>query len=304
MDLEQRLRPYREYLAPRYWPTWLGLGLLRLLHLLPYRAQLRLGVATNRLIKPLIKRRAHIARRNLELCFPDKSPQQIETLLQQHLDAVGMGMVETIMSWWGNEQRLLALGSVQGLQHLQTLHEQGKGVLLLTGHFTSMELASHFVGRRVPVAGMYRPLKNKLMDQVVLRARGAHASRMFVRDEVRAITRALRDGETVWYGYDQNYGQGVFVPFFGVPAITITAASRLARMGRAAIVPFFPVRNPDGSYTVEIQAPLEDFPSGDEAADARRLNSLLEQAILKAPEQYLWIHRRFKTRPPGEPPVY
>ena len=305
MSDSPEIRPYSEFLAPRHWPTWLGLGLLRLLHALPYRWQLRLSVTLVRLARPLLKRRVHIARRNLQLCFPERTAEEIETLLDAHVDALGMAVPESVMTWWGSDARLLALGEVRGMEHLEAVQAQGRGILLLTGHFTTMELASHLLGRRCRMAGMYRPLKNRLMDQVVLRARGARASMMLTRNEVRGMTRALRQGEAVWYGFDQNYGQtGAFVPFFGVPAMTITATSRFARMGRAAVVPFFPVRHPDGSYTIEIQPPLQDFPGDSDEGDARRLNALLEQAIGNAPEQYLWIHRRFKTRPPGEPGVY
>lgn len=305
MDTNQALRPYSDFLAPRYWPSWFGLGLMRLLHWLPFNWQRRLAVAVSRLVRPLLGRRIRIARRNLELCFPQKSAQEIERLLNAHVDSLGMAIVESTMSWWGSNERLLALGDVEGLEHIRRVAASGQGMLLLTGHFTTMELASHLLGRRYRIVGMYRPLKNKLMDQVVLRARGAHASQMLTRDEMRGIIRALRQGEAIWYGFDQNYGQtGTFVPFFGVPAMTITATSRLADMGRAAVVPYFPVRQRDGRYRIVVQPPLENFPSGDDAADARRLNEILEQAILQAPEQYLWIHRRFKTRPPGEPSVY
>ena len=264
-----------------------------------------LSVRLVRLIKPLLRKRIHIARRNLELCFPEKSQAEIEELVNAHIDSIGIAVPETIMTWWGSNQRLLSLGEVRGKEHLEALQQEGRGALLLTGHFTTMELASQLLGRQTPMAGMYRPLKNKLMDQVVLHARSAHASMMLTRDEVRGMTKALRQGEGVWYGFDQNYGQtGIFTPFFGVPAITITATSRLAQLGRAAVIPFFPVRQADGRYVIEVLPPLKDFPSGDDEQDTLRLNQLLEQAILKAPEQYLWIHRRFKTRPPGEPSLY
>ena len=216
-----------------------------------------------------------------------------------------MAVVESVMALWGSDEQILALGQVKGLEHLKKIKDPKQGMLLLTGHFTTMELTSQLLGLHHPIAGMYRPMKNKLMDRIFLKSRMRRSTQMLTRDELRNTARALRSGSSVLYAFDQNYGQNsIFVPFFGVPAATITSTARLAKLGKALIVPFFPKRNIDGSYTVEIQAPLENFPSGDEDTDVRRLNEILEQAIIKAPEQYLWIHRRFKTRPEGEPSVY
>lgn len=297
---------YSQFLGPRYWPSWLGLGILRLIHALPYALQLRIGAGLGRLFMRLAPARTRIARINLELCFPDKSPGERAVLLKETFSALGMALVETAMSWWGSDSRIQALADIEGMEHLERALDSGQGVILITGHLTSMELAGHIISSHRRIGAMYRPLKNRLMDHFVARARGRRVQPLFPRDQVRTMVQSLRKGEAVWYGFDQNYGDrhAEFVPFFGVPAATITTTSRFAKSGRALVIPFFPHREADGRYRIRIGAPLNNFPSGNEASDTLHLNQLLEQAIRRHPEQYLWIHRRFKTRPAGEASPY
>lgn len=295
-----------DLIAPKYWLGWIGLGLLRLIHTLPYNSQLTLGQLLGRTFGKLAGRRARIARLNLKLCFPELEEQKRNAILKQHLEAMGMAIIESAMSWWGSDRRIQSLAEIKGMEHLQQALDSGKGVILLTGHLTSMELAGHILSSHLRIGAMYRPMKNKLMEHIVGKARRRRLSPLFPRDEIRTMTKALKEGSAIWYGYDQNYGgsHSLFVPFFGVPASTITTTSRFAKMGSAVVIPFFPFRNSDGRYRIEIHPPLEAFPSGDLEADTLRLNTMLEEAIRRAPEQYLWIHRRFKTRPPGHDPVY
>jgi len=229
-----------------------------------------------------------------------------ERLLRHHFEAMGMALIEGAMSWWGSVQKIQSLAQINGLHHLEHALESGQGVILLTGHLTSMELAGHILSSHIGIGAMYRPMKNQVMEKLVAKARKRRLSPVFPRDDIRTMIRTLKEGKAVWYGFDQNYGlqHSVFVPFFGIDAATITTTSRFAKSGNAIVIPFFPYRQNDGTYRIEIQAPLENFPSSDKQADTRRLNEILEQAIMKAPEQYLWIHRRFKTRPEGESPLY
>ena len=217
-----------------------------------------------------------------------------------------MALIESAMSWWADDERIAKLATITGSEHLQRALDSGKGVILLTGHLTPMELAGHILSTKYPIAAMYRPLKNPIMDKLIGKARRRRLNPVFPRSNVRMMIKSLKEGKAVWYGFDQNYGErhSVFVPFFGVSAATITTTSRFARAGDALVVPFFPYRDTDGKYRIEILPALDDFPSDDVERDTRRLNELLEQAILKVPEQYLWIHRRFKTRPANEDPVY
>jgi Kdo2-lipid IVA lauroyltransferase/acyltransferase len=248
-----------------------------------------------------------VAAANIELCFPGLDALAKRRLLALHLESVGLGMVETAMTWFRSDRELRELCHVEGLEHIERARRGGRGVILLTGHFTTMELALHGLGVHVPLHGMYRPLKNAVFEHLVTRTRAARAAGMFTREDPRAMLRALRDNAAVCYAPDQNYGRrhSVFVPFFGVPTATITTTARMARASRAPVIPYLPRRLPvDGGYLVEVGPALEDFPSGDDEADARRINALIEDGVRRAPEQYLWMHRRFKVRPEGMPDPY
>jgi KDO2-lipid IV(A) lauroyltransferase len=293
-------------LAPRYWGTWLGLGLLRAIHALPWRWQLAAGRGIARGFGWLLRSRARIADRNLELCLPELSEAERAGLVRRHIQALGMALPETAMSWWASNARLASMAEVRGVGYFREAMARGKGVILLTGHFTTMELAAHMLFQHAEFDAMYRPMKNRLMDAVVERARKIRGNTVFRRDDPRAMLRCLKRGHAVWYGPDQDYGRrhSVFARFFGVTAATITSTARFAGMTGAAVVPFFPRRLPDGRYRIDVLPALEAFPSGDALADAQRINDLIESWARQVPEQYLWIHRRFKTRPEGESGIY
>ncbi|HXH04231.1 MAG TPA: LpxL/LpxP family Kdo(2)-lipid IV(A) lauroyl/palmitoleoyl acyltransferase [Candidatus Competibacteraceae bacterium] len=297
----------RHYAAPRYWPTWLGMVTMRLMAALPLAWQLRLGRWMGLLSLRVAPRRRRIADTNLRLCFPHLNSGQRRHLLREHFAALGIGMFETAAAWWAPDAALRGRVEIVGLEHLEQASASGKGIILLTGHFTCLELGARFITWHLDFHAMYRPHKNPLYEALMRRCR-EQQSRLppLPRDELRATLRALRQGRAIWYAPDQNYGgtQSVFVPFFGIPTLTITATARLAQLGEALVLPYWPQRLADGRYRVIIQPPLSDFPSGEAQADARRINALLEDAIRQAPEQYLWVHRRFKTRPPGEPRIY
>lgn len=219
-----------------------------------------------------------------------------------------MGIVETAMSWWLNDTELHNLVTVTGVNNLVTACARGRGVILFTGHFTTLELAGHLLSIQLPaypIHAMYRPLRNSLADAIVLRARCRRSPHIFARTDIRAMIRSLKEGAIVWYAIDQDQGgaQSLFAPFFGIPAATLTTTSRLAQITGAAVVPYFPMRLDNGNYRLEIFPALDNFPQSP-LADAIRLNELLAQWIRIIPEQYLWAHRRFKTRPPGMPDLY
>lgn len=296
------------FLVPRYWPVWLGLGLMKLMAALPFPWQLMLGGQIGRWIGKIARRRRRIAEINLALCFPELSPMQRTTLLEKHFAALGIGLFETAMAWWAPDDKLRGLARVEGLEHLQRALDRGKGVILLTGHFTPLELGARFITWHQPFHAMYRSHKNFLYETVMRRER-ERRSRFppLPHEDLRGLLRAFKKGRAVWYAPDQNHGRrnSAFVPFFGIPACTITATPRLAALSGAAVVPYFPRRLPGtAGYEVVILPALEDFPSGDVVADIQRINALLEHHIRRAPEQYLWVHRRFKTRPPGSPTLY
>lgn len=296
------------FLAPRYWPLWLGLGLMKIMAALPFRWQLTMGRAGGRWLGRIARRRRRIAATNLELCFPELTAARRAELLEAHFAALGMALFETAMAWWAPDEQLRELARVEGVEHLERAMARGKGVILLTGHFTTLELGARFITWHQAFHALYRPHKNPLYETVMQRER-EHRSRLppLSREDLRGVLRAFKRGHAVWYAPDQNHGprNSVFVPFFGVPTCTITATARLATLSGAAVVPYFPRRLPGTEgYEVVVLPALEHFPSDDVTADTRRINELLEHFIRRAPEQYLWVHRRFKTRPPGSPSVY
>jgi KDO2-lipid IV(A) lauroyltransferase len=294
-------------LAPKYWLTWLSFGVWWLItQLLPYRAQMRLGTWLGPLLNKLAKRRTAIARCNIALCFPDKSATEQRALLDKHLEALGMGVFELGIAWFWSRKRLLKLVTYEGLEHLTPPGNQG--ILLMGMHFTHLDCGGMFSSLAHSLDGTYRQHANPVYDwiQRSCRERFNQDNAVIERRDVRTLIRQLRKGRSVWYAPDQDYGaaHSVFVPFFGVSAATITATSQIARMGKAFVIPFTCLRKPAGGYHYKVYAPLENYPSDDEIADARRINQLIEQAVLLAPEQYLWVHRRFKTRPEGQADVY
>lgn len=293
----------RRFLLPRYWPIWLGLGLMKTMAVLPFRWQLAAGGHIGRWLGKVARRRRRIAEINLRLCFPELAPAERARLLDAHFAALGIGLFETAMAWWASDERLRGLARVEGAEHLEHALARGKGVLLLTGHFTMLELGARFITWRQPFHAMYRSHKNQLYETVMRRER-ERRSRWppLPHEDIRGLLRAFKRGRAVWYAPDQNHGlrNSVFVPFFGVTACTVMATSRLAGLSGAAVVPYFPKRLPGAAgYEIVILPALEHFPSGDVEADTRRINELLERHIREAPEQYLWVHRRFKTQPLG-----
>lgn len=297
----------KHFLHPRYWPTWLLIGCWWLIAQLPFRWQLLMGRALGRAVYHLAGRRREIARRNIELCFPQLSTAERERLVRDNINSTSIALFETGMAWFWPTWRLRRLYSISGLEHLQ--QAEGQGVLLMAFHFTTLDIGAAFVSLSASIDGMYRPHNNPVYDYIQRRGRERHRpeSDAVPRDDLREMLRRLKQGRAVWYAPDQDYGKGqsVFVPFFGINAATITATAKFAKLGKAKVVPFVQYRRADGSgYDVRILPAWENFPTGDDLADARRVNALAEDCIRPHPEQYLWTHRRFKTRPDGEASLY
>jgi Kdo2-lipid IVA lauroyltransferase/acyltransferase len=293
--------------APRYWPTWLGLALLRLLTPLPYAWLLWMGKWLGRMVRQLPVNFVHIARRNLQLCLPELSEAQREQLLTQHFESIGIALFETGLAWWASDQRIQQLTRVEGMQHLSAARQQGRGVILLSAHFTTLEIGARALAARMPLNVMYRPTRNAVMSRFLAHNRSQRARRAIRRDDVRTLVTALKANEPVWYAPDQSYrNKGAqLVPLFGIPCATNTATSRLARMTGATVLPYFPERLAAGrGYRMVILPPLENFPSDDAVADATRFHQLIEAHITHVPAQYLWIHRRFKGLSDDYPDYY
>lgn len=297
------------FLHPRYWLLWFGLGLLWLITQLPYKVLLRLGRALGALMQRVAHSRRHIVTRNIELCFTHLSAAERDALVRENFASMGIAFFEMAMSWWWPKKRLSRLVQVQGLEHLQAAQEQGQGAILMAIHFTTLEIGAALLGQQHTIDGMYRAHDNPVFDYVQRRGRERHNAdaQAIEREDVRGMLKVLRKGRAIWYAPDQDYGpkQSVFVPLFGVPAATVTATSKFAKLGRAQVIPMTQKRLPNGQgYLIKIEPALFDFPGESDEQDCLRLNQWIEQAIAQQPEQYLWAHRRFKTRPEGEAKLY
>ncbi len=297
----------RALLRPRHWPAWLGLGVMWLAAHLPGRLPWRLGRLLGALVQHVPHPRRRIARINIALCFPDLDAAARRRLVDAHMRDLGMMMMEFSVGWLAGDRAIARIPArIEGLEHLHAAQREGRGVLLVGGHFSNLELCARLVSQRLRIAGMYRRMDSQVFEWAVLRARLGYARTMFERDDLRGTVKYLRKGGILWYAPDQDMRSkdSVFVPFFGQPAATITATHHLARLGRAVVVPFFHHRREDDSYVLRLAAPLDPFPTEDTVADTARINRAIEAMVREAPAQYLWVHKRFKSRPPGAAPVY
>jgi Kdo2-lipid IVA lauroyltransferase/acyltransferase len=298
---------YSHYLHPRWWPTWLLIGLMWLLAQLPLRAQWWLGKGVGELAWRLIPRRRHIAEVNISLCFPELSAQQQRSLVRRAFHSNGIGILEIGLAWFRKPEHFLKHTRVHGLEHVEAALQKGKGILALGGHYSSLDLCGTLVTRFVEADVMQRDHNNALLNAFMTRARERHYGVALSARDLRGLLRRLRQNRTIWYATDQDYGRKgiVFAPFFGVATASITATSRIVEHSGCAVLPFSHFRRGDAlGYDIYFRAPLENFPSGDDLADASLVNATIEAEIRRHPEQYLWMHRRFKTRPTPEDPDF
>lgn len=297
-----------DLLHPRYWLTWFGLGLLFLLVQLPFPLLERLGVWMGRTSMRFLPRRVRITRRNLELCFPHLDACELEQRIVHNFESLGMGLMETGMAWFWSDARVKRWFTVNGLHNLQAAQKDKRGALIIGVHFMSLELGGRTMGLCQPMMAMYRPHNNKMMEWVQTKGRTRSNKAMIDRRDLRGMVKALKQGEAVWFAPDQDYGPkgSVFAPLFAVPqAATTSGTFMLARMAKPAMITVVLIRKERGQgYELVIQPQLEDYPLDDEQAAAAYMNKIIEREILRAPSQYLWLHRRFKTRPAGATSLY
>ncbi|NLO81168.1 MAG: LpxL/LpxP family Kdo(2)-lipid IV(A) lauroyl/palmitoleoyl acyltransferase [Xanthomonadaceae bacterium] len=299
--------PARAY-SPRYWPTWLAMGLLWCLARLPFPLATRVGLGLGRLLYPLIRERRKIVLRNLELCFPELDRKRREQLAKRNFAYTGKAFAEIAHAWWGNHDKLAGRCEVRGIEHLREAQAQGHGVILLSAHFTCLEIVAPLASAVAPCYVIYRPQRNPVIEYCMRSARDRNTLGAIPRNDVRAILKALRKGHSVWYAADQDMGRrrSVFAPFFGIETATVNALTRLVKISKAPVVPVFFHGKPDHSgYVAEFFPILREIPGPDEVSDAAVVNRAIEEAVRRHPEQYFWVHRRFKTRPdPDEPSPY
>lgn len=291
---------------PRHWPSAFGIGLFYLLvRIAPWPVLRALAVALGTFCYSIVPVRRHVALVNLRLAFPEKTAAERRALARAHYRSLALGLFETCAAWWLPAHRL-PRHRIIGREHLEAACAGGRGAIVLTAHFTTLEICGRLLTDTRPFGCLYREPNNPIIAAHMRRQRERRMSIAVHFDDLRGLLRALRDGHAIWYAPDQSKRTKLseILPFFGEPAITNTATSRIAQMSGAAVVPYFGRRLPDGSYELEILPALDHFPSGDHQADALRINRLIETAIRRAPEQYFWVHRRYKARGEGYPEVY
>lgn len=288
----------------RHLPSWLLIAAGRAVAQLPWACYRPLSRLLSPLMRLLMRERGHIARVNIRLCFPELDARAQRALWRASFDSLAFSLFEFARGWWGELRPTDRDTPIVGLDHLQAAQARGKGVLLVSAHLMTLEYCVKILGRHAPVAGTYRPFEDAALEWSVRAGRSRYTHAMFPREELRAVLRHLKAGGILWFAPDQETrrGDSVFVPFFGRPAWSLTSTHQLAKLSGAAVLPFFHRRRADGGYELEIGEALTDFPGQDATADTARLMALFEGFIRRCPEQYLWLHARFKRQPDGRSP--
>jgi KDO2-lipid IV(A) lauroyltransferase len=287
-----------------------AVALLWLLHFLPLPLLAALGRGLGLLLYRFAKKRRHIVQVNLALCFPERDAAAREALAKEHFQALGRSMLERSLFWWASRQRLMKLIRVSGGEKIQALRDAGRPIMLLAPHFVGLDAGGVAVTMRFDIVSIYSEQSNPVFDRRLLAGRSRFGDQLLLsrRDGPRASVKAMKSGRPFYYLPDMDFrhkADGVFVPFFATPAWTITGLSRLSRLAGAVVLPCVTRMLPDGEgYLVEFGDPWQDFPTEDAEGDTRRMNEWLESVVRTMPEQYYWVHRRFKTRPEGEARPY
>lgn len=295
---------YRDFLAPRYWLTWLGIGSLYVMAWLPIAVRFGLSRLLSRVLYHVASGRRRVAETNIKLCFPHLNPTEQRKLVKDIFYSSTLSFFETAEAWCRSSN--LVNYEIRGLEHLKQAREGGRGILLLSGHFGSIDLCGALLKDSLQYATVYRRHDSELFNYFMTRGRERYSTKTIARKDMRGLLRELKTGGVVWYAPDQDYGRkaSVFVPFFGVSTATITMTSKVAKASNALVVPLSAYRTDDGRSIVLTFEPPVNIPSGDDVEDARLINRWLEEKIKEHPEQYLWLHKRFKTRPDNEPSFY
>lgn len=295
--------------APKYWVGWVGIIILRLLSFFPYKLMPKMSSFLGLVFFKIMKRKRHIIETNIKVCFPEKTDEEQHQLALQASTASFMALFETSMTWWGPKRKYIDRHTVEGMEHLTMATQGGKGVIILASHFTTLEMTGALLNSHIDnLKVVYKRSNNPLLEWFIQHKRGTKCcSGLIKHKSLREVVRSVKKGNVVSFSPDQDFGEkdSIFVPFFNVPCSTLLSTQRLAKLTGAPVIPFFVSRNDDGlGYTMRFSPPLENFPSDDDIHDATAVNQAIEEQIKIAPAQYLWAHRRFKTRPKGEKGLY
>ena len=290
---------------PKFIPTWILIGLMKLGAKLPFAVQVMIGSVMGKMLYPILSRFRKIAFTNLSRCFPDKSHSDVESLVKQNFEAIGISIFETANAYFASDKKIRSLITINNQHFLDNALKNKQNIVLLAAHFMPLMLGSRALLLDHKIANIYRPQNNRLFDEIMRQGFVNNGATMIKTKDTRNMLKTIKSGLPIWYAPDQDLGEknSVFAPFFNLKTATVAATARLASTPNTVVIPYFFIRDAKG-YQMNFEAPLDQYPSKDPVESATTTNQILEQQILKAPEQYLWIHKRFKTRPPGESSFY
>ena len=293
------------FIHPKYFLTWILVLLMRVGVFVPFRLQVLFGKIIGKLIYPVMTELRKTAYSNISNCFPDKKQPQVTLLVKQHFEAIGISLFETANAYFASDKKIKKMLTINNEQHFTEALKKEGGIILLGSHFMPLMLGSRALLIKHTIANIYRPQNNQLFDQVMVKGYVKNGAVMIKNTDIRSILKAINNSLPIWYAPDQDLGKNnsIFAPLFGIQTATASATSRLAKNNNTRVIPYFFIRTKHG-YEMSFDKPLKNYPSGDAIKDASKTNQILEKQILKNPEQYLWIHRRFKTRPEGEENFY
>jgi lipid A biosynthesis lauroyl/palmitoleoyl acyltransferase len=294
-----------EFIHPKFYPTWILILLMRIAVFIPFQFQVILGKAIGKLIYPFMKKLRETAYSNISNCFPEKKQPQVTLLVKQHFDAIGISLFETANAYYGSDRKIKKLLSINNKHFFSDALKDEGGIILLCSHFMPLMLGSRALLLENTIANVYRPQNNKLFDKVMVKGYTKNGAVMIKSKDTRSILKAIKNSLPIWYAPDQDLGinNSVFAPLFGIETATASATARLAKNNNTRVIPYSFIRTKHG-YEMSFDKPIKNYPSNDPIKDATTTNKILENQIIKAPEQYLWIHRRFKTRPDGQENFY
>jgi len=298
----------KQLLSPKYWLSWFGLGLFYIISLLPIGFLDFLGVHLGRLLAKINHKRYEIVRTNLSLCFPDKNTVEIDSMVNSHFEFLMRSLMHYGIIWWGSKQRLQSYFDLQGFEQVKQIQDAGNNVIILLSHCTGLEFAVSAITQNFESSGPYKPLKNPVIDWMILRARQRFGCLTFTREEgLRPIVKQARKGRVTIYLADEDLGpeNSVFAPFFNVQKATIPVLGRLADLAKARVLPAFSCYDPlTKKYRITLFSETDRFPTMDQQVDTELMNKMIEKTVQSCPTQYFWTLKFFKTRPDKQKKFY
>ena len=294
-----------KFIHPKFFPTWILILLMRIGVFIPFSTQVIIGRTIGKAIYPFMSKLRSTAYSNISHCFPEKKQSQVNALVKSHFEAIGISLFETANAYYASDKKIIKLLTTKNEHFFKDALKQEGGIILLCAHFMPLMLGSRALLINHTIANIYRPQNNKLFDQAMVKGYKNHGAVMIKSTDIRSIVKAIDNSLPIWYAPDQDLGEknSVFALLFGIPTATATATARLAKNNNTRVIPYSFIRTKKG-YEMSFEEPLQNFPSNNPVDDATTTNMILEKQIKKTPEQYLWIHRRFKTRPEGAKNFY